>query len=122
MCQQTSLSAAHYCLLEGSSFVPRAVILVTWRLDAGLFERVQAAARSRGVSVQAYASEALRRALADEPDVMSDPASVLTADHGWLAAEESRLSELEAYDWGPEGVPELEPVTFRPGAGFVAGH
>jgi hypothetical protein len=37
----------------------------------------------------------------------------------WLAAP--LMPDLPPYDWGPAGEPEVEPVRYVPGAGFVAG-
>jgi hypothetical protein len=99
--------------------MPRAVIPVTWRLDPALFAKVQAAARRRGLSVQAYASDALRRAVEDEPDV--DVSAIPVADARWLDADLSRLDEFEPYDWGTGGLPELEPVRFPNDSGFASG-
>jgi predicted transcriptional regulator len=98
----------------GDEEVAKAVVPVTWRLDPELFARIQAAAASRGVSVQAFASEALERA------VEGTTAEAPTAeDLAWLEADLSRLGEFEAYDWGPNGVPEGRPVRYVPGKGLI---
>ncbi len=96
----------------------RAVVPVTWRLDPALFEKVQTAARRRGMSVQAYASDALRRAVESErhlepPTPREDP------DAQWLGEDLSGLADLEPFDWGSEGPPDGDPVSFEPGVGFV---
>ena len=97
----------------------RPVVPVTWRLDPALFERVQRAARRRGVSVQAYASDALRRAVDEEPEPASQENQPLKTDSQWLDGDLSRLGEVEPYAWGPDGVPEVTPIAFHPGVGFT---
>lgn len=98
--------------------VARAVVPVTWRLDPALFERVQAAARARGISVQAFASEALANAVGGG-EASPEGNGLSAEDRAWLDPDLSRLSEFEAYDWGPEGVPAGQPIRFVPGRGFV---
>ena len=97
------------------SRVARAVVPVTWRLEPGLFAKVQAAAKRRGVSVQAYASDALRRAVEFDGALEAPEES----DVRWLGDDLSRLGTLEPFDWGPEGPPDAEPIIFEPGIGFT---
>lgn len=97
----------------------RPVVSVTWRLDPTLFGQLQQAARRKGVSVQAYASDALRRAVDEEPKPEKEENHNLEADARWLDGDLSRLGEFEPYDWGPDGVPEVTPIAFDAGVGFT---
>jgi len=82
---------------------------------------VRAAAHAAGLSVQSFASEALRAAVEaatvpspapthEEPDVQ---------DRAWLEADLSRLGDFEPFQWGPGGPPQGRPVRFVPGQGLV---
>lgn len=102
--------------------MPKAVVPVTWRLDPALFERVQRAARARGMSVQAFANLALLRAVDDmglRVDAGADDSH--SEDRAWLEADLTAPAHLEPFDWGPAGVPDGQPVRFVPGRGFVVG-
>ncbi len=88
----------------------KAQVPVTWRLDPELFARVEAAARAEGKSVQAFASEALAKAVDDLAPMPSDE------DRAWLDAD---MGELPAYDWGPDGPPAGRPVRYAPGRGLI---
>ena len=46
-------------------------------------------------------------------------AGVTAEDRVWLDADLSRREEIEPYDWGPEGPPEVKPVRYTVGIGFV---
>ena len=39
-------------------------------------------------------------------------------DKDWL---EANLDKLAFYDWGPEGLPKGQPITFKPGVGLIVG-
>ena len=79
-----------------------------------LFARIQAAARTRGISIQAFASEALEKALATDAKEAPN-----LEDVAWLEADLSRLEEIEPYDWGPHGVPKGKSTRYVPGQGLV---
>lgn len=96
----------------------RALVPVTWRLEPALFEKVQAAARQRGRSVQAYASEALRRAVESERH-LEPPTPHEGPDAQWVGQDLSGMADMEPFDWGPDGPPDGDPVAFEPGVGFV---
>ena len=88
-------------------------VSITWRVHAPLLAKVKAAAHRRSLSVQAYASDALWRA------VQSDLAPLDASDAIWLGEDLSRLEELPPFDWGPEGPPAAKPITYAPGFGFT---
>jgi len=90
------------------------VVPVTWRFDPDLFARVQTAARARGISVQAFAAQALAQA-----DGGPASAQHTTEDRAWLDTDLSRLGEIEPYDWGPDGPPPGRPLRYVPGRGLV---
>ncbi len=92
--------------------VPKTIVPVTWRLDPALYEAVRAAARATGLSVQAFASQALQAAV--EASGTSEPSA---EDRAWLDADLG--GELPPYDWGPGGRPPGRPVHWVPGQGFV---
>ncbi len=104
--------------------VPKAVVPVTWRLDPALYEAVRTAARAAGVSVQAFASQALAAAVRSagtvepaEEDHRPVGAGPTAEDHAWLDADIG--GELPPYDWGPGGPPPGRPVSWIAGQGFV---
>lgn len=45
----------------------------------------------------------------DQPAI---DAAATAEDGAWLDADLSRLSELEPYDWGPDGPPKGKPITW----------
>lgn len=100
-----------------------------WRLDPVLYEAVRAAAHAAGVSVQAFAHQALRAAVeatgssgtgAREGGRLEPGGAGPTAeDHAWLDTDLSRLGEFEPYDWGPDGPPRGRPLRHIPGQGLV---
>ncbi len=89
----------------------KAVVPVTWRIDPELFVRIQAAAQAQGKSLQAFASEALTKAVEDLAPVVSEE------DRAWLDADLG--DTLPPYDWGSDGPPAGRPVRYVPGRGLI---
>ena len=92
--------------------MPKTIVPVTWRLDPALYEAVRAAASATGLSVQAFASQALRAAV--EASGTGEPGP---EDRAWLSADLG--GELPPYNWGPGGPPQGRPVRWIPGQGLV---
>jgi hypothetical protein len=50
--------------------------------------------------------------------VWEEPDDAMDAEtRAWLEAD--LMEPLPPYEWGPEGIPPVQPVSYEPGVGFV---